>query len=215
MNNFDDLLEQVMDEARRADIPISKKIFPHIKVNSRAKSRFGRCIRENDGRFMIELSSRLYDAPEHSCRQTLAHELIHTCEGCMNHGELFRRYAEKMNRKYGYNIKRTNSAEEMGVESGSENGKYIVVCKKCGKEIRRTRQSPLTKNPSQYRCVCEGELYLRGPSVQTSEAVKRQAKYIIICTSCGARFEREKMSRVVSATANYRCRCGGRLKRIK
>ena len=151
MNNFDDLLEQVMDEARRADIPISKKIFPHIKVNSRAKSRFGRCIRENDGRFMIELSSRLYDAPEHSCRQTLAHELIHTCEGCMNHGELFRRYAEKMNRKYGYNIKRTNSAEEMGVESGSENGKYIVVCKKCGKEIRRTRQSPLTKNPSQYR----------------------------------------------------------------
>ena len=148
MNNFDDLLEQVMDEARRADIPISKKIFPHIKVNSRAKSRFGRCIRENDGRFMIELSSRLYDAPEHSCRQTLAHELIHTCEGCMNHGELFRRYAEKMNRKYGYNIKRTNSAEEMGVESGSENGKYIVVCKKCGKEIRRTRQSPLTKNPS-------------------------------------------------------------------
>ena len=168
-----------------------------------------------DGRYIIELSSKLYDAPELSCRQTLAHELIHTCDGCMNHGELFKKYADKMNRKYGYNIRRTNSAEEMGVESSNENAKYIVVCKKCGNEIRRTRQSPLTKNPSRYRCKCGGELYLRGPSVQAVPHQEKQAKYIIICTSCGTRFEREKMSSVVKATANYRCRCGGRLKRIK
>lgn len=159
MNNFDLLLEKVKKEAEKAGIPISKKIDPHIEVNTRAKTRFGRCIKR-DGGFVIELSSVLLDAPEFSCRQTIAHELIHTCHGCMDHGDRFKYYAAKMNKAYGYNIRRTNSPEEMGVKDrSSEQAKFMIICRSCGKEFPRTRRSALTDHPSRYRCKCGGELH--------------------------------------------------------
>ncbi len=158
-NNFDSLLKTVLSEAAAAGLPVSDKIDMKVSVNSRAKKRFGMCILKN-GRYTIELSSRLLDAPELSCRQTIAHELIHTCPGCDNHGTLFKKYAAVMNRKYGYNIRRTNSNEEMGLENTSNNAyyKYILECQKCGARIKRMKYSSVVADPSRYTCICGGKL---------------------------------------------------------
>ncbi len=158
-NDFDRLLLEVAAEALRAGVPISDRIRKKVKINTRAKSRFGMCIREN-GVYTIELSAMLLTAPEHSCRQTLAHELIHTCEGCNNHGPLFRAYADRMNKAYGYAIRRTNTAEEMGVEkAGTEKTvHYILQCESCQAQIKRSRYSSVVAHPSRYRCVCGGRL---------------------------------------------------------
>ena len=156
MNDFDRLLAEVYEQAKNAKIPVSRNISPKVLLNSRATKRFGQCILKN-GIYTIELSQRLKNAPEKSCRQTIAHELIHTCKGCNNHGKTFLYYAEIMNRQYGYNIKRTNSCEELGVEDIS-NVRYILVCEKCGAEIKRSRCSNVVANPLRYKCICGGKL---------------------------------------------------------
>ncbi len=158
-NDFDRLLRLVAAQAVEAGIPISDRIQDHVQVNRRAKKRFGMCINKN-GSFTIELSEVLLNAPEKSCRQTIAHELIHTCKGCDNHGTLFRRYADILNRRYGYDIRRAHTAEEMGVVSAAseKNVNYIIVCQNCGAQILRTRYSNVVAYPSRYRCRCGGML---------------------------------------------------------
>ena len=158
-NDPDKLLLIVMEQARNAGIPFSENTDRHVRINTRAKKRFGQCICRN-GQYTIEVSSVLLNAPERSCCQTIAHELIHTCKGCGDHGSLSQRDAAIMNRLYGYSISRTNTPEEMGispVESESA-AKYILECRKCGAKISRTRLSPVVAHPSRYRCRCGGSL---------------------------------------------------------
>ena len=158
-NDFDRLFADVKRQAAAAGIPFAKNIDPHITVNTRAKSRFGSCRKTRDG-FIIELSAIMLDAPEFSCRQTLAHELIHTCPGCSNHGAVFKKFAEIMNRKYGYNIRRTNTNEEMGLstEAAADSFRYILECQSCGAKIKRMKYSAVVSHPSRYSCVCGGKL---------------------------------------------------------
>ena len=50
-------------------------------------------------------------------KNTIIHELLHTCVGCMNHKAKWKFYADKVNRAYGYDdIKRTSTADEKGVK---------------------------------------------------------------------------------------------------
>ena len=65
------------------------------------------------------------------------------------------------NSKYGYNIKRTTSAKEKGLESREVKErpvKHKYRCKKCGQILEYTKESKFTKNYDKYRCgVCHGE----------------------------------------------------------
>ena len=92
MNDFDALLVRVLDQARALKIPVSAQIRPHVTVNRRAVTRFGCCIRRGEA-FEIELSQRLLEAAEGACLQTLAHEALHTCPGCRDHGQRWKAYA--------------------------------------------------------------------------------------------------------------------------
>ncbi len=87
MNEFDALLARAVEQARALGIPVSARISPRVAVNRRAVTRFGCCIRRG-GEYVIELSERLLEAEERACMQTLAHEVLHTCPGCRNHGPL-------------------------------------------------------------------------------------------------------------------------------
>ena len=102
VNDPDSLLKKAMLQLKTSGIPISERIDPHVRINNRAKKRFGMCIMKN-GSYTIELSSIMLTEPESSCMQTLCHELIHTCRGCGDHGSIFKKYADILNRRYGYN----------------------------------------------------------------------------------------------------------------
>ena len=97
-------------------------------------------------------------APEKSCCQTLAHELIHTCPGCQNHGPLFQQYAAVMNRQYGYQIQRTNTPEELGLSTPLSTAKYLLQCRQCGRKFARERLSAAVRHPDNYHCPCGGRL---------------------------------------------------------
>lgn len=53
--------------------------------------------------------------------------------------------------------------------------------------------------------------------VSTAEIIQRRKKinHVLICENCGARIERTRASKVTKYPQLYRCRCGGRLIRVK
>lgn len=149
----DELLQQVRQEALALGIPIAGDIAPAVVVNTRAKTRFGRCIKRGS-RYTIELSVRVTEV--WAMRQILAHEVLHTCYGCGNHGKRWKGYADRMNAAYGYQIQTTSHPETLGVSPVTT--RYRVRCQACGREFARMKRSALITHPERYRCKCGGHL---------------------------------------------------------
>ena len=154
---IDGLLALAVAQARAVKIPVSREIDPQVRLNRRARTRFGCCV-FRDGRYTIELSAQLAEqGAEDAVLQVLAHEVLHTCCGCSNHGARWRGYAQRMNRAYGYHIQRTDNYAALGLEDRRP-VRYYVVCAKCGRRIPRMKRSPLVDHPERYRCACGGAL---------------------------------------------------------
>lgn len=134
-----------------------------FEINTRAKRRWGQC-KAVPGGFKISISYILLDQRNSidGLKNTIIHEVLHTCKGCQNHGKTWKYYAEKVNKAYGYNIKRCSTSEEKGIEfderkSDAKRIKHSFECMKCGQIISRARESKFTKYYSHYRCgICGG-----------------------------------------------------------
>lgn len=137
-----------------------------IKVNTRAKSRWGQCCTvlnsqywENK-QFSINISDRLLqdDVTDEACLDTIIHEILHTCKGCMNHGREWKELAELVNDCYAcYNIKRCTSSSEKGIDNIDNTDKvhkYAVKCTHCGKVWYKDRMCGVVKNPKGYTHKC-------------------------------------------------------------
>lgn len=121
-----------------------------VTVNTRAKKRWGQCCMESYRTFSINISSRLLDDSVDIKRleDTMLHELLHSVPGCMNHGAKWKMYAEKVNRAYGYNIKRGASCEEQGVTPPTPSEyKYNVTCDHCGTTWNMSRKRDWFSRP--------------------------------------------------------------------
>lgn len=158
------LFEEVIREAQEVKIPVPKNIERHITINPRPKKRYG-CCKHIGGKTIMEISAFVLKADEKKIKEVLAHELLHTCKGCQDHGARWKSYADRMNRAYGYCIKRVSSMEEMGLaaiplEGQSSKVKYIIKCQQCGKEYPRQRFTCVMKKINAYRCQCGGKLTL-------------------------------------------------------
>ena len=159
MCNVDSLLQTVIAQAIALDIPVSKKISPRVLINTRAKTRFGRCIISSFGGCTIEIAERVINGSEESCKAILAHEILHSCKGCRNHQALWKSYAHKMKAAYGYDIQRAHHNEALGLPD-ERPVRYRLQCQSCGTIITRMKKSPLIAHPEHYRCRCSGKLRL-------------------------------------------------------
>ncbi len=159
---LDPLLQAVIAQVRALGIPAAKNICPQVRLNARAKKRFGCCIGSPKLGFTIELSAALPAAGRRTCMQTLAHEVLHTCPGCQDHGPRWKAYAARMNAAYGYAIRRVDKPENLGVTlppAAVPTYRWRVVCTGCGRVFFRQKTSPLIRQPSRYRCAaCGGKL---------------------------------------------------------
>ena len=157
MKDFEVLKEQCIHEVTR--LGIKPGTISSWTINTRAKSRWGLCKQNPDGTYSIEIASRLLEddrISEQACKETIIHELLHTCKGCMRHTGKWKYYAEVVNQVYGYNIKRVTQGVEKGVENyeGSEMSiKYVFTCGSCGATIYRKRDSKFTRNYKYYGCA--------------------------------------------------------------
>jgi len=154
---IDGLLALAIAQARAVNIPVSRDIRPQVRLNRRARTRFGCCVRRGGG-YTIELSDQLArQGGEEVVLRVLAHEVLHTCYGCSNHGARWRGYAQRMNEAYGYQIRRTDNYSQLGIQDDRP-VRYWVVCRQCARRIPRMKRSPLVDHPEHYRCPCGGTL---------------------------------------------------------
>lgn len=160
MKNVKELVERAIEECEAVGIPIG--CIVSVKVNSRAKSRWGRCKKISYYSYEIEISSRLLgdDVSDKATMNTVVHEVLHTCADCMNHGALWKKYANIMNRNYGYNIKRCTSCDEKGIERtpSQEEYRFVIKCEKCGHKYYYKREGKVVKLLTRYGknsgCAC-------------------------------------------------------------
>lgn len=160
MKNLKEVAIICMQELDKIGIPY-REVEDFI-INTRAKSRWGQCKTLPNGKFLISISNRLLedDTDIMGLKNTIIHELIHTCKGCMNHKSEWKMYAQKVNNAYGYNIKRTSSAEDKGVRAIEKirviNHKYI--CEGCGQIVTRERDRGFEKR---YNCGVCGKHFIK------------------------------------------------------
>ncbi len=154
-------LQNLTDECIKEIVALGIKpgAISDVLINSRAKTRWGQCKAKSDGTFEIQISERLLKddrVSDDSCKETIIHEILHTCEGCMKHTGKWKIFAERTNAAYGYNIKRTTSSSEKGIEEHISSGimpKYMFTCRNCGIVIYRKRESKFTRNYRRYCCA--------------------------------------------------------------
>ena len=160
MNNqqyLETIAENCTENLKAIGIPCGK--VKSFSVNTRAKNRWGQTRYNRAGNFYeININIALCDGShEEGLRNTLYHELLHTCPGCMNHGNLWNRYGRMVQSKLGYKILRCDTAENKGFSSGEyqynlEPVRYLFQCSECGSLIKRRRESKFTKHYDLYRC---------------------------------------------------------------
>lgn len=168
---LEEVFRECIDEMNAIEIPFGK--ITEVTVNYRAKSRWGLCVRTvgvYGYEYSINIRAELChpDASEKGLKETIVHEILHTCPDCFCHTGEWKRLADIVNDCYGYNVKRGASAADLGMtEFYEKHGevkkalwKYTVVCKKCGKIVAvRNRKCSLTKYPILYsHTACGGTL---------------------------------------------------------
>lgn len=130
-----------------------------VTINTRAKQRWGQCKITLNSQywenriFSINISDRLLqdDVSDIAIKNTIIHEILHTCEGCFNHGTEWKIMADIINTHYKeYNIKTKTSTEEKGIEEDVTQYKYVLRCKKCGKLIYKNRMCDVVRYPQFY-----------------------------------------------------------------
>ena len=91
---------EILQDVRRELISVGIPVSPNIKglrINTRTKKRLGCCQKEKrQGQheaYIIEISKNVLSCREEDIRMIMAHELIHTCPGCFDHGKKWKKYA--------------------------------------------------------------------------------------------------------------------------
>ena len=170
MKDFERLKEECLREVADLGIPVG--IIGSWTINTRAKSRWGQCKKEIDGTYSIQIAESLLKderISEKACKETIIHEILHTCKGCMKHQGKWKAYATMMNGRYGYKIKRVTSGNEKGVENytpKSTDIKYVFTCGGCGATIYRKRDSRFTRQYRYYSCTKCGAVDWRKKTVK-------------------------------------------------
>ena len=118
----------------------------------------------------IKVNYQLLEAvPEENQKKclltTLCHELIHTVDGCFNHGEKFKHCA-KMIREYTNNYICVTWKKPLADWGGDvedvKSFKYIVTCKKCGAKWGYISKPKSYGNEREFECKeCGGDIIVR------------------------------------------------------
>lgn len=164
MKDLQKLYNDCVMELKRINMDISNKIT-EVKINGRLRTTMGICYRNNrTGNYSIGINQALMSdtADEMEVKDTIIHELLHTCPGSFNHGYEWKLRADRVNRMLGYHVSTCASRQEVeakGIQLKIEDWKYALECVNCGKQYKRKRWGYALENPSNYKCgKCGGEL---------------------------------------------------------
>ena len=142
-------------------IPMGK--IREVSVSPSMTRAWGMCyrLRLNNRAFKIKISEKLLTIGDiDGIDLVILHELLHTVDGCFNHGKTWKYYASLVCDYYGFNIQRLTDAEELGItaEQAIEAGYHVVQCDLCGYFYYAKSECKSIKYYNHYSCNCGGTL---------------------------------------------------------
>lgn len=161
-NELNNMLKKSILMVENLGIELRGRINPNVRTY-KATSYFGqlRYISEEQ-EFEITISEYHLKNGHDAIMETLVHEVLHACKGCVGHGKQWQAYANMVNRIYGYNITRLGSYNN-GYRLPKKENKinYIVECIKCDNIFKRIRKSKLVTETYRYSCGSCGSSLIR------------------------------------------------------
>lgn len=153
------LVEEAKEELEALNIPFGKIVALEV---SHTLTSYGDCRRLYDNCFRIRVNRELLkNASDVIVKETIIHEILHTCAGCMNHGKTWQAYANLVNDAYPrYKISRLSSYNRTHVKLKTrDTAKYIATCMSCNKEYLFFRKTYvvdcLIHDPTSCKCsIC-------------------------------------------------------------
>lgn len=134
-----------------------------FNTNSRYTRRLGNCRRFiATNNFEISIATHVVigdDVDYTTTKNTLLHEMLHTLDGCFNHGKTWKYYASLVKKNYGFDISRTGEITKKH-QDVLNMGKVIktLKCESCGKEFSFPETSKYIKKYNDFTCKCGGDL---------------------------------------------------------
>ena len=162
LNKIEEKAKLLRENMIKLKIPISGNI-EKFTINKRAKKKVGTCkkVTNKEGMtsYIIDISYYLEKEKDDILTNVIAHELIHTCPGAYNHGPIWKKYVEIVNKSMNLNVTTTYKGSIVKEMEINHNYRYLVKCQNCGKEIYRERKSKVINNSNNYVCAaCKGRL---------------------------------------------------------
>ena len=160
--DLNNLFKEVKEEVKDL-VPYSNKIDDNIRISKRAFRFLGRCTKNwlKDSYFITVSKPLLNTNNIKLIKETLIHELIHTCKNCFNHGNNFKYFMYAVNNRTDYNItigsNNKEYAEQVNKIKISRKPKYKITCVKCGTVTYRNR---LQKNVTYTHAIDNGNLII-------------------------------------------------------
>ena len=163
-DRFKAYIEQAVEMCDKIGVPYRNIVG--FAINYRATARWGCC--KYDGTYSaytckIEIASVLLnEGRESAIVETILHEICHTINPRAGHRGEWAFWTARLNREFGYNIKRENTCEDKGVEDGALTRnvrvRFEFKCEGCGQHISYTKRCKFVQNYSRYTCgICKGK----------------------------------------------------------
>lgn len=159
------LFNECKEELDVLDIPYSDKIVA-VKENSRFTRCYGRCDRTN-GKYTIQIASFILDdsLDDRCCKSVIMHELVHTIDGCFNHGAKFQSYMDLIADCYGLKMgtyvdrEYSQKVADAGLapKRRKQRSYWVIGCNNCGAKWNSKRKNTsvriINKEVKGY-CTC-------------------------------------------------------------
>lgn len=150
MKDLQKLADECISDLRK--IGIEPGTINRWRIETNTTRRWGICKGISSGGFEIGISKVLLedDVNDQHTKNTIMHELLHTVKGCSSHQGKWKNLAHRVNLLLPeYNIKRSASEEEKGIEIKH---RYMLECTKCDAKIYRDKMCNVVKFPEKYKC---------------------------------------------------------------
>ena len=161
MKNLNSLYRNALDIISDENIPYGKIVS--ISVNALFTNKWGRCTcvgcsTDGENEYKIEISKELLydDVLTDFVLTVIMHEILHTCENCMNHGLQWQQYADQINQKYKerFCIRQKNQRDFKLIPFHDDYFKYVIKCSGCGYKFGYMQRCAVVKASEYGECIC-------------------------------------------------------------
>lgn len=114
-----------------------------VRINHKPSHSLGRCSNwRGTNHYIISINkNHIKYSPAEHVHATIMHEVLHTMDGCMNHGPKWKRAGEKVNKVYQYSPITTTTNTTTFDDYNKNTYKYIITCCNCGSKSRYMRKT--------------------------------------------------------------------------